>query len=68
MPRYPFAEQRTRIGPATAYMYKRIFSRGYVMGGYKSSSPWNTVNMATYATETMTNKGDILTTNASLFH
>ena len=61
MARYPFAESRSVIGPQTAYMYKRIFSRGYVMGGYKNSAAWNTVNMANYATETMVNRGNIMT-------
>jgi len=45
----------------SSYFYRQVFTKGYVMGGYKDSSPWNTVNKATYSTETMTNQGNIMT-------
>ena len=48
-----------RLG--SSYFYRQVFTKGYVMGGYKDSSPWNTVNKATYSTETMTNQGNIMT-------
>ena len=48
-----------RLG--SPYLYRQIFTKGYVMGGYKDGSPWNTVNKATYSTETMTNQGNIMT-------
>ena len=43
-----------------AFLYRQIITTGYVMGGYKSSSPWKNVNRMSHATDVMTNKGDLL--------
>ena len=44
-----------------AFLYRQIITTGYVMGGYKDSSPWKNVNRMSHATDVMTNKGDLLT-------
>ena len=38
----------------------RIFTHGYVGGGYRSGSPWRNVNRTVHATDTSTNLGDTL--------
>lgn len=43
-----------------AYLYKNIITKGYVMGGYVSSTPWRNVNRMNHATDVMTNLGDLL--------
>lgn len=42
------------------YKYRTIYSRGYVSGGYKNSSPWTNVNRTQHATDITTNVGDIM--------
>ena len=54
-----------QAGPQTAYKYRVIFSRGFIMGGYKSSSPWKTVNRHYNKTDTNYNLGDLLTNECS---
>ena len=38
----------------------RIWTHGYVGGGYQSGSPWRNVNRTVHATDTSTNLGDTL--------
>jgi hypothetical protein len=54
-----------QAGPQTAYKYRVIFSRGFIMGGYKSSAPWRTVNRHYNKTDTNYNLGDLLTNSCS---
>jgi hypothetical protein len=42
------------------YLNRQTITTGYVMGGYKSSSPWKNVNRMVHATDVMTNLGDLL--------
>ena len=43
-----------------AFLYRQIITTGYVMGGYKDTSPWKNVNRMVHATDVMTNLGDLL--------
>lgn len=47
-------------GNASSWSLSRIWTHGYVGGGYKSSSPWNNVNRTVHATDTSVNLGDTL--------
>jgi len=42
------------------FLYRQVITSGYVMGGYKDSSPWKNVNRMVHATDVMTNLGDLL--------
>ena len=53
------------INFATTWRYRTIINRGYMMGGYRSSSPWRNVNQTTHSNDTTTNLGDIMTYNAA---
>ena len=44
----------------TGWSTARIWTHGYVGGGYQNGSPWNNVNRTVHATDTSTNLGDIL--------
>jgi hypothetical protein len=44
-----------------AFLTRQIITHGFVMGGYKSSTPWTNVNTMVHATDVMTNNGNILT-------
>lgn len=44
----------------SAWSLSRIWSHGYVGGGYRSSSPWSNVNRTVHSTDTSTNLGDTL--------
>jgi hypothetical protein len=37
-----------------------VYVQGYMMGGYRSSSPWKNVNRTVHATDVTTNLGDIM--------
>lgn len=43
-----------------AFLYRQIISTGYVLGGYKNTSPWKNVNRMVHSTDVMTNLGDLL--------
>jgi hypothetical protein len=43
-----------------SFKYRTIYTRGYMLGGYKDSSPWTNVNRTQHATDITTNLGDIL--------
>lgn len=53
----PFAEN--------PFLYRSIYTRGYMMGGYKSSSPWKNINRTVHSTDITTNLGDQLDRGAS---
>ena len=42
------------------FKYRSIYTRGYMMGGYKNASPWKNVNRTVHNTDTTTNLGDQL--------
>jgi len=42
------------------FKYRSIYTRGYVSGGYKDTSPWRNVNRTVHYTDTTTNLGDIM--------
>jgi len=45
---------------ANTFKYRTIYTRGYVAGGYVSSSAWSNVNRIQNSTDTTTNLGDIM--------
>lgn len=47
------------------FKYRQIINKGYVLGGYKDSSPWKNVNRMSHATDVCTNLGDQLVYSAS---
>ena len=47
-------------GTDTDWSMARIWTHGYVGGGYRSGSPWRNVNRTVHATDTSTNLGDTL--------
>ena len=47
------------------FLTRTIITTGFVMGGYRSSSPWKNVNEMAHATDVMTNKGDLLPTEGA---
>lgn len=48
------------IPPGHTFRYRTIYTRGYMMAGYKDSSPWRNVNRTEHATDITTNLGDLL--------
>jgi len=44
----------------TGWATARIWTHGYVGGGYQNSSPWSNVNRTVHSTDTTTNLGDTL--------
>ena len=48
-----------------SFLYRTIYTKGYMSGGYKSGSPWKNVNKTIHATDITTNLGDKLTYNSS---
>jgi hypothetical protein len=48
-----------------SFLYRSIYTKGYMSGGYKNSSPWRNVNKTIHATELTTNLGDKLVYNSS---
>ena len=47
-------------GAPTGWTMSRIWTHGYVGGGYQNGSPWRNVNRTVHATDTSTNLGDTL--------
>jgi hypothetical protein len=48
-----------------SFLYRSIYTKGYMSGGYKNSSPWRNVNKTIHATDLTTNLGDKLVYNSS---
>jgi hypothetical protein len=44
----------------TGWATARIWTHGYVGGGYRNSSPWSNINRTVHSTDTTTNLGDKL--------
>ena len=47
------------IFTSNMFLYRTIYTRGYVSNGYASSSPWKNVNRTVHTTDTTTNLGDM---------
>lgn len=60
------ATQTTNPFSSNSFLYRSIYTKGYMSGAYKSSSPWKNVNKTIHATDLTTNLGDKLT-NASSY-
>ncbi len=50
---------------ANSFLYRTIYTKGYMSGGYKSGSPWRNVNKTIHSTDVTSNLGDKLTYNSS---
>jgi hypothetical protein len=50
---------------ANPFKFRSVYTRGYVTGGYKSSSPWKNTNRTVHATDTTANLGDTIGTPAA---
>ena len=48
------------IAISVPFFYKQIITTGYVIGGYLNSVPWRNVHAMNNATDTTTNKGDLI--------
>ena len=55
----------TQLGPPSTYLYRAVITKGFMLGGYKDSSPWKNVNRVVMATDVTTNLGDQLNRGAS---
>lgn len=60
-----FGDTQTSNPFANSFLYRTIYTKGYMSGGYKSSSPWRNVNKTIHATDMTTNLGDKLVYNSS---
>jgi hypothetical protein len=49
----------------SSFLYRTIYTKGYMSGGYKNSSPWRNVNKTIHSTEITTNLGDLLVYQSS---
>ena len=57
--------QTTNPFSANTFLYRTIYTKGYMSGGYKNSSPWRNVNKTIHSTDMTTNLGDKLVYNSS---
>ena len=48
------------VNTYSPYLYRQIITTGYVLGGYKSGTPWKNVNRMQHSTDACTNLGDLL--------
>ena len=48
-----------------SFLYRTIYTKGYMSGGYRGGSPWRNVNKTIHATDLTTNLGDKLTQGSS---
>jgi len=48
-----------------SFLYRTVYTRGYVHCGYQSGSPWRNTNRTIHLTDTTTNLGDMMDTGAS---
>ena len=54
-------------GAPTGWGMSRIWTHGYVGGGYQNGSPWRNVNRTVHSTDTSTNLGDTLDRSCLLY-
>jgi hypothetical protein len=50
---------------SNSFLYRSIYTKGYMNGGYRNSSPWYNVNKTIHSTDMTTNLGDKLVYNSS---
>lgn len=50
---------------SNSFLYRTIYTKGYMNGGYRGGSPWRNVNKTIHATDMTTNLGDKLVYNSS---
>ena len=50
---------------SNSFLYRTIYTKGYMSGGYRNSSPWRNINKTIHATDMTTNLGDKLVYNSS---
>lgn len=50
--------QWREVSSARPFLLRQVITKGYVLGGYKDSTPWRNVNRMVHATDVMTNLGD----------
>jgi hypothetical protein len=50
---------------SSSFLYRTIYTKGYMSGGYKSSAPWRNVNKTIHSTDMTTNLGDLLVYQSS---
>lgn len=60
-----FGDTQTNNPFSKSFLYRTIYTKGYMSGGYRSSSPWRNVNKTIHATDMTTNLGDKLTQGSS---
>ena len=60
-----FGDTQTSNPFQNSFLYRSIYTKGYMSGGYKNSSPWRNVNKTIHATDLTTNLGDKLVYNSS---
>jgi len=54
-------DEWNKISPIShTFLYRTIITTGYVLGGYKSGTPWKNVNRMQHSTDACTNLGDLL--------
>lgn len=60
-----FGDTQTSNPFTNSFLYRTIYTKGYMSGGYKNSSPWRNVNKTIHATDITTNLGDKLSRTSS---
>lgn len=53
------AANSPNIFSSNMFLYRTIYTRGYVSNGYANSSPWRTVHRTVHTTDVTTNLGDL---------
>lgn len=60
-----FGDTQTSNPFQNSFLYRTIYTKGYMSGGYKNGSPWRNVNKTIHATDLTSNLGDKLVYNSS---
>jgi len=65
---YSWNSSSVNAGPSPVsrnpFLYRTIYTRGYVQCGYQNSSPWKNTNRTVHATDVTTNLGDMFDYNS----
>ena len=62
----PFPQSRyIGGGGATSFLLRQVITKGYVLAGYRNSSPWTSVNEVTHSTDTTIDLGGVLNNSTS---
>ena len=62
---YDYQVSTYNITIGSSFLYRSIFTHGYLVGGYRGSNPWRTVNQIYQATDVTICRGDQLDRAAS---